>query len=124
MSMLKLISKMPELTRLHLGCNHFSDGHPLTLGSVFLNMCHLELNQVIQFVIQLKHCVSTLDFIASNDDVPTALKAVCAEYVLQNPQNLQRLMQVLQMLGCLKSTCPSLETVDGDPLFSAVFCTI
>lgn len=120
-SMLKLISTMPRLTRIHLGCNPFSDGQPLTLGSAFLNMWHLDQSQVTQFVMQLKPCISSLDFMISNEDVPTALKELCGEYVLQDPQNLQRLVQVLQMLRCLKLTCPSLVSVDGDPLFSAVF---
>lgn len=120
--MLVLIVRMSKLIRVYLGSNPFSDGSPLTLRSVLLNGKHLEAGQIAHFVTQLKLCVSSLDFTASSQDVlDVALRAASLNHALQDPLNFQKLVQVLHMLGCLKSACPSLVSVDGDPLFSTVF---
>ena len=120
--MLVLIVRMSKLRRVYLGCNPFSDGSPLTLRSVLLNMKHLEASQIAHFVTQLKLCVSSLDFTASSQDVLyVALRATSLNHALQDPLSFQNLVQVLHVLGCLKSACPSLVSVEGDPLFSAVF---
>ena len=85
-------------------------------------MKHLEVSQVAHLVTQLKLCVSSLDFTASSQDVlHVTLRATNVDYALEDPLCFQKLVQVLHMLGCLKSTCPSLASVDYDPLFSAVF---
>lgn len=120
--MLALVVRMSKLRRMYLGCNPFSGGCPLTLRSVLLNMKHLEVSQVSHLMTQLKLCVSSLDFTASSQDVlHVALRATSLDYALEDPLCFQKLVQVLHMLGCLKSTCPSLASVDNDPLFSAVF---